>query len=108
MDYKILGKKGNEISSKVALHPGDVLEIELSARGLKKINVAEQLGIKPGHLSELLRHKRHISAEMALKLEQLLSIDAEFWLRVQSGFDLEQARKVFRKPLKQSGSRTVA
>ena len=107
MEYKILGKKGNELTSTITLHPGDVLEMELSARGMKKIIVSEQLGIKPGHLSELLRHKRHISAEMALKLEHLLGIDAEFWLRVQSGFDLEQARKIFR-PLKKRRKRAVA
>lgn len=93
MNYKILGKDGRELYSETGLHPGEVLELELAARGLKKMNVAAELGIKPGHLSELLSQKRHLSASMALKLEQLLSIDAEFWLRVQSGFDLEQARK---------------
>ncbi len=107
MEYKILGRNGVAISSDVSLHPGDVLEMEFGARGLKKIDVAAQLGIKPGHLSELLRHKRHVSAEMALKLEQLLGIDAEFWLRVQSGFDLERARKTFMGPSKRRKNRIV-
>lgn len=107
MNYTILGKEGSKLSAELSLHPGDVLEMELSARGLKKIQVAEKLGIKPGHLSELLHHQRHVSAEMALKLEQLLGIDAEFWLRVQSGYDLEQARKKLKEPAKKRKHRTA-
>lgn len=98
-DYKIIGKAGNELHSDVALHPGEVVEMELLARGIKKIDFASLLAIKPGHLSELLVGKRHLSALMALKLEKLLGIDAEFWLRVQSGYDLERVRKKFMKPI---------
>ena len=97
-NFKIIGKGGTELHSDVSLHPGEVIEMELAARGVKKIDFASRLGIKPGHLSELLKGKRHLSALMALKLEKLLGIDAEFWLRVQSGYDLERVRKTFMKP----------
>ncbi len=101
-NFKIIGKGGTELHSDVSLHPGEVIEMELAARSIKKIDFASRLGIKPGHLSELLKGKRHLSALMALKLEKLLRIDAEFWLRVQSGYDLERVRKKYRRPIKKT------
>jgi len=42
------------------------------------------LGIQPGNLSELFKGKRNITAVLALKLEELLGISAEFWLNLQT------------------------
>ena len=72
----------------VTLHPGEILQMELAARDIKKIEFAELLGMKPGHFSELLHGKRHVSAATALKLEKLLDISAEYWMRVQVYYDL--------------------
>ena len=44
--------------------------------------------MKLSHFSELLHGKRHVSAAMALKLEKLLDIPAEYWMRVQVYHDL--------------------
>lgn len=87
-EYKVLNAHGKEIQTDVALHPGDILQDELESRGIKKTAFAALLGIKPGHLSELFRGKRHVSAATALKLEKLLDIPAEYWMRVQTGYDL--------------------
>ena len=87
-NYKVLNSHNKEIQTDVALHPGDILQDELEAREIKKTAFAALLGIKPGHLSELLRGKRHVSAATALKLEKLLNIPAEYWMRVQAGYDL--------------------
>lgn len=75
--YKVLNKKGKEIFTSETLHPGEVLAMELEARGIKKATFAQSLQIKPGHLSELLAGKRHVSAATALRLEKLLGIAAE-------------------------------
>src|SRR5882672_6007365 len=64
--YKVLNSRGKEIETDLALHPGEVLEDELEAREIKKTAFAALLGIKPGHLSELLHGKRHISAGTAV------------------------------------------
>ncbi len=87
-NYKVISSKGKELHTDVTLHPGEILEDELEARELKKTAFAALLGIKPGHLSELLRGKRHVSAATALKLEKLLNIPAEYWMRVQVQYDL--------------------
>lgn len=87
-NYKTLNAKGKEIQTDIALHPGDIIMDELEARGVMKSAFAEQLGMKPGHFSELLHRKRNVSAVTAIKLEHLLGIKAEYWLRVQVYYDL--------------------
>lgn len=98
MNYKIIGAKGQEIIIDEILHPGEVLDTELQARGIKKGEFAAQLAIQPGHLSELLRAKRHISAALALKLEEFLGISAGFWMRLQVQYDLAIERRKKQKP----------
>ncbi len=92
-NYKVLSSDNQEITTDVILHPGDILEDELEARGIKKNFAAAQLGVHPSHLSDLLKQKRHVSAILAIKLEMFLGIDADYWMRVQSGYDLSMARQ---------------
>ena len=76
------------ILTDVSLHPGEVLRMELEARSIKKSEFSAQIGMKPSHFSELLHGKRHVSAAVVIKLETLLDIPAEFWMRVQVCYDL--------------------
>jgi antitoxin HigA-1 len=95
--YGVFDENGNEITTNITLHPGEIIELELNARGIKKNFFASQLNIKPNQLSELIHEKRHVSAVMALKLEVALGIKAEYWLRVQSAYDLAKAREIFQQ-----------
>src|SRR6185369_14649714 len=90
--FKVVNPRGKEIFTNVSLHPGEVLENELAARNIKKSDFAESLGMKPGHFSELLHGKRHVSAATAIKLGNQLDIPAEFWMRVQVYHDLFKER----------------
>jgi antitoxin HigA-1 len=87
-NYKIVSKDGLKLRSDASLHPGEILEMEITARKYKKLDFAQWLGIRPSQLSEILHGKRHINAQLAIKLEKILGINAEFWLRVQSSFDI--------------------
>jgi antitoxin HigA-1 len=87
-DFKILNSRGKEIFTDVTLHPGEIIAMELEARGIKKSVFAAQLQMSSSHFSELLHGKRNLSAAIALKLEKLLGISAEYWMRVQVYFDL--------------------
>lgn len=91
-NYKVLNSKGKEIYTDVTLHPGEILADELEARIIKKTVFAESLGMKASHFSELLHGKRNVSASTALKLEKLLGISAEYWMRVQVYYDLFMER----------------
>ncbi|MGE5521185.1 MAG: HigA family addiction module antitoxin [Candidatus Dadabacteria bacterium] len=86
--YKTLNSRGKEIFTNLSLHPGEVLQMEIEARGLKKMEVAGKLALKPSHFSELLHGKRHVSAALALRLEHLFNIPAEYWMRMQVYYDL--------------------
>jgi len=87
-NYKVVNSRGKEISTDVSLHPGEILQMELTTRNIKKSEFATLLGMKPSHFSELLHGKRHVSAATAIKLEKLLDISAEYWMRVQVYNDL--------------------
>lgn len=91
--HKVIGKNGQELRSKILLHPGKILEEELEARGLIKSAFAMELKIYPSHFSDILKGKRHISAAVALKLERALGISAEFWMRLQAEYDLKVERQ---------------
>jgi HTH-type transcriptional regulator/antitoxin HigA len=91
--YKVIGKNGNELRSKVLLHPGEVLEEELEARDIKKSVFAMDLKIYPSHFSNILKGKRDINAAIALKLEKALDISAEFWVQLQAEYDLKLERQ---------------
>lgn len=87
-DYKVVNSRGKQIFTDVNLHPGEIIQMELAARNIKKAEFTESLGMKPGHFSELLQGKRHVGAATALKLQKLLDIPAEYWMRVQVYHDL--------------------
>ena len=91
-NYVVLSKDGRELQTDILVHPGDLLKKELVARGLKKKDFAEQLDIHASQLSDLLNGKRHVNAMLAIKLERLLGIKSDFWLRLQNSYDLDVAR----------------
>ena len=91
-NYKVVNSKGKEIFTDVSLHPGEILQMELEARNIKKIDFAFSLGMKPSHFSELLHGKRHVSAYVGIKLEKMLGIPAKYWMRVQVYYDLFMER----------------
>ena len=79
--------KPDQIYSKIATHRGEVLKDEIEARSLSKSETAPKLGIQPGNLSELFKGS-YITAVLALKLEELLGISAEFWLNLQNRYEI--------------------
>lgn len=92
MNDQVLGHDGREIAIQ-AYHPGKLLQEEIEERGLLKKDVAHSLGILPQHLSEIFSGKRNFSARLAVRLEKLLDISADYWLRLQMNYDLYQAKK---------------
>lgn len=72
----------------VAYHPGDYIAEELEARGMTQRELAKQMG-RPSHvISEIVRGKRALTADLALDLADALEISAQTWLNLQTGYDL--------------------
>ncbi len=75
------------------IHPGGVLaedvlvELDMSGRQL-----AEVLGVSPNRISEILRGRRAITADTALRLSRWLGTSPTVWLNLQQAYDLEVAK----------------
>ena len=76
----------------MAMHPGELLRNEIKERGLKQIELADKLSISQPFLNCLLREKKKISVELAIKLEEVLGIEAELWVKLQRLFDKIETR----------------
>jgi addiction module HigA family antidote len=75
------------------VHPGLVLKEELEARGISGNALALALRIHSGRISEILNGKRGVSADTALRLGRYFGNDPQFWLGLQSGYDLAVASR---------------
>jgi addiction module HigA family antidote len=75
------------------VHPGEVLQEEIAARGLTAHALALKLRVPANRLTEIIAGKRGISPETALRLSRYLGPGAVFWLNLQSQYDLAMAEK---------------
>lgn len=70
-------------------HPGEMLNEEfIKPLGLTQTDTANRLGISHVRLNEILKGKRGVTTDTALRLEKLFGMDAGFWLNLQQGWDL--------------------
>jgi addiction module HigA family antidote len=73
-------------------HPGEMLREDfLPDYGLTVSTLAEAIGVSRQSINELLRERRSVSPEMALRLARLFSNSPEFWLNAQRAVDLWDA-----------------
>lgn len=96
---------------RVRTHPGDILRHELEARELSANQFALALGVPSGRIVEILNRKRGISADSALRLACYIGTSAEFWLNLQSQYDLSIAQQESGKSIEarvQPANRSVA
>ena len=78
--------------------PGEVLLEEfLAPLGLTQAEAARRMGITTNRLNELVRGKRGVTADTALRLSRLLGTSPEFWLNLQMALDLWQAHQAERR-----------
>ncbi|MCP3960450.1 MAG: HigA family addiction module antidote protein [bacterium] len=74
--------------------PGEILKEEfLVPLELSSNRVARDLDVPAGRLSEIINGKRTITADTALRLEKYFGVSAQFWLNLQSRYDLKIARR---------------
>ena len=74
------------------LHPGEVLLEEfLKPLGLSQHQLAMAMRVSPQKINDIARGKRAITADTALRLGRALGTTAEFWMGLQTDYDLETA-----------------
>ena len=76
------------------IHPGEMLREDfLPEYGLTVSSLAEELGVSRQTINELLRERRAVSPEMALRLSRFFGNSPEFWLNAQRAVDLWDAEE---------------
>jgi len=91
-------------------HPGEMLLLEfLEPLGLTQVELAQRIGVPFQRINQIVKHKRAVTPDTALRFAQLLGTTPEFWLNLQQNWDLYEAmtsasREISRiKPLKRAG-----
>ena len=92
--------------------PGEILQEDfLKPLGISQNVLARALAINPGRVNDIIRGRRGISADTALRLAAYLGTSAEFWLNLQTRYDLKIAAREsgpqIRKSVKRLTSRAA-
>lgn len=74
-------------------HPGEIVRDELEARGISQRKFAEAIGMSPTVVNEILKGHRPITPATALLFEAALDIPADALVRLQTKYNMQQARK---------------
>jgi antitoxin HigA-1 len=83
-----------------AIHPGEVLREEfMQPLGLSSTALAKAIGVTPARVNEIVREKRGISADTALRLARFFGTDAQSWLNLQQQYDIGCALDALGKTL---------
>ena len=71
--------------------PGEILEEEfLKPMGITQYRLAKDIGVPPRRINEITKGKRAITADTALRLGRYFRMSPQFWLNLQTHYDLER------------------
>jgi antitoxin HigA-1 len=80
---------------RVRTHPGEILREEyMLPLGLSARALAEAIDVPSNRLTEIIRGRRDISADTAIRLGRYFRTDSRFWLNLQAAHDLSKAENV--------------
>jgi addiction module HigA family antidote len=75
-----------------AIHPGEILREEyMVPLGLSANALAHALGVTPARINDIVRERRGITADTALRLARYFGTDAQSWINLQATYDLRVA-----------------
>jgi len=75
------------------IHPGEILQEEfLEPMGISQYRLSKDISVPPRRINEIVHGKRAISANTALRLAKYFGTTPQFWLNLQSHYDLEKEK----------------
>ena len=87
--------------ARTPIHPGEILSDELEEIGLSAKRLADVIQVPPNRLYQILGGKRNMTADTALRLGQYFGTSADFWMNLQSAYELDLARQHSGKAIQQ-------
>ncbi len=89
----------NTYAPDYAVHPGEILDETLFARGIKKADFAERCGLTAKTVSQIINGKAPVTPETAIQFERVLGVSADVWNNLEAFYRLYEAKIVARKKL---------
>jgi addiction module HigA family antidote len=77
--------------SRRPIHPGEILADELKEAGVSLTELARQIDVPPNRISEIIRGRRAITGDTALRLGHWFGTNPQFWTNLQMAYDLRVA-----------------
>jgi addiction module HigA family antidote len=106
-------RKGNQAMLMRAVHPGEVLKDELEELGITPTEFARQIVVPPNRVSQIIAGKRAVTGDTALRFGHWFGVEPQFWLNLQSAYDLRIAeeragREIARLPMRAGAALNIA
>ena len=73
---------------KRVVHPGEILSDELAEFGITPTAFARQINVPPNRISQIIAGRRSVTGDTALRFGHWFGVDPQFWLNLQTQFDL--------------------
>lgn len=91
-----------------AIHPGEILNEELTELGVTPTELSRQIKVPPNRVTQIIHGRRSVTGDTALRLGHWFGMSAQFWLNLQSAYDLRLAeersgREIARLPTRPAG-----
>ena len=86
-------KLTNEMLPYRSFPVGEYIENDMKSLGLKQNELAQKLDMPASNLNSIIKGKRRVTAETAIKLEGVFGTPANIWLGLQSQYDIETVRR---------------
>jgi addiction module HigA family antidote len=84
------------------IHPGEILIEEfLEPMGISQYRLAKDISVPPRRINEIVHGKRSVTADTALRLGRFFGMSAQFWLNLQTRYDLEVTEDLLENRLKE-------
>ena len=84
----------SERMTRPAIHPGEVLADELEELTITPTELARQLSVPANRITQIIQGKRAITGDTALRLGHWFGTSAQFWLNLQSAYDIKVAQSL--------------
>jgi addiction module HigA family antidote len=83
------------------IHPGEILKEEfLDPFGISAYKLSKEIKIPQTRISQIIKGKRRITADTALRLSEFFGNSPQFWMGIQDDYDLEEERTKIEEDLK--------
>jgi antitoxin HigA-1 len=77
--------------ARLTIHPGEILADELNELGVSASELSRQLNVPTNRITQIIKGQRGISGDTALRLGHWFGTSAQFWLNLQSSYDIRVA-----------------